>query len=91
MHTHSNNQVKHIGIAKDPAGHIDVQTALKPGNTDKAFATLAAQFALAGHSVIRGNPADGAAAYFVMRWGFIKVLPTLDAARAFLAQIGGAQ
>ncbi|MGJ7493431.1 hypothetical protein ACSFA8_00015 [Variovorax sp. RT4R15] len=57
----------------------------------KQFATLAAQYALAGHALIRGNPAEGAAAYIAMRWGMMKVLPTLDAAHAFLIQIGGAK
>ncbi|MNW02234.1 hypothetical protein D3C71_1979870 [compost metagenome] len=52
---------------------------------------MAAQFAQAGHSLVRGNPADGAAAFYAMRWGLMKVLPTLDAARAFLAQIGGSK
>lgn len=57
----------------------------------KEFATLAAQFALAGHGLIRSNPADGAAGFYATRWGMIKFLPTLDAARAFLKQIGGSQ
>lgn len=58
---------------------------------NKAFATLAARFALSGHSLMRGNPADGAAAFYAMRWGYLKVLPTLDAAHAFLDKIGGSQ
>ncbi|VTU24820.1 hypothetical protein [Variovorax sp. PBL-E5] len=58
---------------------------------DQQFATLAARSALAGHSLVRSNPADGAAAYSAMHWGFLKMLPTLDAAHAFLVQIGGAR
>ena len=57
----------------------------------KEFATLAAQFALAGHGLIRSNPADGTAGFYATRWGMIKFLPTLDAARAFLTQIGGSK
>lgn len=60
-------------------------------NADKAFATLATQFAVAGHALIRSNPADGAAAFYAMRWGMMKVLPTLDAAHTFLMQLGGAR
>jgi len=57
----------------------------------KQFATLAAKYALAGHALIRGNPAEGAATNIAMRWGFLKILPSLDAAHAFLVQIGGAK
>lgn len=55
----------------------------------RRFATLAAQFALAGYSLIGRNSAEGAVAYYAMRWGYLKVLPTLDAAHVFLMQIGG--
>jgi len=55
----------------------------------RRFATLAAQFALAGYSLIGRNSAEGAVAYYAMRWGYLKALPTLGAAHAFLMQIGG--
>ncbi len=55
----------------------------------RRFATLAAQFALAGYSLIRSNSTEGAVAYYAMRWGYLEVMPTLDAANVFLMQIGG--
>ena len=55
----------------------------------KAFATLAARFALAGHTLTRSNPADGAVMYHAGRWGLSRALPDLQAAAQFLAQIGG--
>ena len=54
----------------------------------KAFATLAARFALTGHTLTRSNPADGAAMYYAGRWGLSRALPDLQAAAHFLAQIG---
>ena len=56
----------------------------------KAFATLAARFALAGHTLTRSNPADGAVMYHAGRWGLYRALPDLEAAAQFLAVIGGA-
>ena len=55
----------------------------------KAFATLAARFALAGHTLTRSNPADGAVLYYAGRWGLSRALHDLDAAAQFLTQIGG--
>ena len=55
----------------------------------KAFATLAARFALAGHTLTRSNPADGAVLYYAGRWGSSRALHDLDAAAQFLTQIGG--
>ena len=56
----------------------------------KAFATLAARFALAGHTLTRSDPADGAVLYYAGRWGLSRALHDLDAAAQFLTQIGGA-
>ena len=55
----------------------------------KAFATLAARFALAGHTLTHSNPADGAVLYYAGRWGLSRALHDLDAAAQFLVQIGG--
>ena len=56
----------------------------------KAFATLAAQYAMNGLALIKGDPAvDGQAPYFALRWGsMVKPLPDLDAAGAYLATLG---
>ena len=55
----------------------------------KEFKTLAAGFALAGHTLRRSDPKDGALSYWAERWGLVRYLPTIDAARRFLDQIGG--
>lgn len=57
---------------------------------EKRFATLAAHFALAGHALLRATPGDTRAPFYVMRWGWLKPLASLDAAEAFLSEIGGA-
>jgi hypothetical protein len=55
----------------------------------KAFKTLAARFALIGHTLTRSDPADGAVMYYAGRWGLQKALPDLDAVQQFLAHVGG--
>ena len=55
----------------------------------KEFATLAEGFALAGHKLHRSDPNDGTVTYWAERWGLVRYLPTIDAARRFLDQIGG--
>lgn len=56
---------------------------------DKAFSTLRAAFALRGHNLHRNDPVDGPASFWAERWGLVRYLPTIDAARQFLEQIGG--
>jgi hypothetical protein len=56
---------------------------------DKRYATLAAQFALCGFSLIRTQPGAGTAPYVVGRWGWLKPIHDLDEARNFLEQIQG--
>jgi len=73
------------GLAADTAG-ADFPTTAHDG---KAFASLAARFALAGHTLSRSNPADGAAMYFAGRWGLHRALNDLNAAARFLVQVGG--
>ena len=73
------------GLAADTTG-ADFPTAAHEG---KAFASLAARFALAGHTLTRSNPADSAAMYYAARWGMSRALPDLQGAAHFLAQIGG--
>lgn len=58
--------------------------------TKKEFATLAAEYALAGHSLIRTQPAEGQAPYYAGRWGQIKPLHSYQDALKFLDQIRGA-
>lgn len=60
------------------------------GDEEKVFATLRAQFALHGHALNRTCPSDGPVCFYVARGCMVRYLPTLDDARRFLAQIGGA-
>ena len=59
-------------------------------DTQKQFTTLRAQFAMQGHTLHQTSPTDGAVTYYAERWGLVRYLHTLDDARRFLAQIGGA-
>ena len=59
-------------------------------SADKDFKTLQAKFAMRGHQLVRSNPADGPVSLYAERSGMVRYLPTLDDARRFLAQIGGA-
>ncbi|MDR7149238.1 hypothetical protein J2W49_001187 [Hydrogenophaga palleronii] len=66
---------------------LETPTAEREG---KAFATLAAQFALLGYVLIKGDPAiDGQALYYAMRLGTVQPLATLEAATMFLAGVLG--
>jgi hypothetical protein len=56
---------------------------------DKAFVTLRAAFAIEGHALYRTDPKNGPVTFWAERWGMVKYLPTIDAARRFLHQIGG--
>ena len=72
------------GFQNDTTNDLDFPTGQRRG---KAFATLAARFALAGHTLTRSNPADGPMIYFVGRWGWQQALPDLEAAERFLTRI----
>ena len=53
----------------------------------KAYATLAAQFALIGIELIKGDPeVIGQTPYYATRYGLWKPLESLDAARDYLAK-----
>ena len=75
-----------VGFQNDTTNGANFLTA-EPES--KAFTTLAARFALAGHTLTRSNPADGAVIYHAGRWGLSRALPDLQAAAHFLQQIGG--
>lgn len=71
------------------ANDLDTATAERERKT---FATLAAQFALLGYALIKGDPAiDGQAPYFAARWGMgAQPLASLEAADAYLVGLLGA-
>lgn len=56
---------------------------------DKRFATLAAQYALSGHSLIRAQTSEGSAPYYCSRWGWIRPVASLEHAEQLLQQIAG--
>lgn len=58
---------------------------------EKRFATLVAQFAIAGHALTRSTKPDVQARYFVARWGWLRPVRDLDHAEQLLQQIRGAQ
>ena len=60
-----------------------------PEAQSKGFATMAAGFAMNGHALHRSDPKDGTVTFWAERWGLVRYLPTIDAARRFLDQIGG--
>ena len=89
MHTTTNEKAHGcdpVGFQNYTTNGVNFPTAEREG---KAFATLAARFALAGHTLTCSNPAAGAAMYHAGRWGLSRALPDLQAAAHFLAQIGG--
>lgn len=73
------------GLPTDTTG-ADFPTSDAQGQD---FKTLAAGFAQAGHTLHRTDPKCGTVTYWAARWGLVRYLPTVDAARRFLAQIGG--
>ena len=92
MTTAHNTNEKAAGASNTNGLHTDTNDLNSPtGQREgKAFASLAARFALAGHSLTRSNPADGAVIYYAGRWGLSRALPDLQVAAQFLVQIGGA-
>ena len=55
---------------------------------DKAFLTLRAVLAMAGHALSRSDASDGERTYFVARWGMVRELRTLDDVQRFAQQVG---
>lgn len=77
------------GDSHPTAGNTDTPTVAKAQATDKAFPSLRAAFALKGHALHRSAEHSSAETFWVERWGLVKYLPTIDAVRRFLEQIGG--
>ena len=86
---------KTTSTAERPAGDArnittdnDLDTPTRDRN-NKAFTTLAEQLASHGHQLVRSDRQDGTVTYYVNCWGQVKHLADLDAAAAFLRQVGG--
>ena len=71
--------------------HNDLDTAT--GHRErKAFFTLAAQYALAGMELVKGDwEVSGQAPYYATRHGLFQPLDSLEAAREYLARVTGAR
>lgn len=82
-------QLRMVGGSASTRSAEAVDAAVSAG-ADAEFATLAAQYALAGHALIRSGSDDGLAPFVATRWGWIRPLASLDEARDFLRQIGSA-
>jgi len=65
---------------------LDFPTGQRLGT---AFEILRVAYAMRGHSLHRTDPADGQVTFWAERWGLVKHLSSIDAARRFLEQIGG--
>jgi hypothetical protein len=55
----------------------------------KAFESLVTGFEQAGHTLRQSAAKDGTVTFWVSRWGMERFLPSIDAARRFLDQVGG--
>jgi hypothetical protein len=89
--THTNTIEKAPGACDSKGLTTDTNSADFP-TTDadsKAFTALAVGFAHAGHTLHSTDPKNGAVTYWAARWGMVRFLPTIDAARRFLDQVGG--
>lgn len=92
MTTNTNTKEKAPGACDSKGLTTHTNNTADFATTDgegKAFKTLAAGFALAGHTLHRSDPQDGTVTYWAARWGMVRHLPTIDAARRFLDQVGG--
>ena len=77
---------KHI-----PTNDLHLPTGQHRGSEAKAFATLRALLAMAGHALSRSDAGDGERTYFVARWGMVRELRTLDDVHRFALQVRGGQ
>ena len=71
---------------KNFTNNLNSPTTEAPG---KAFEALITGFEQVGHTLRRSEAKDGTVTFWVSRWGMERFLPTIDAARRFLDQVGG--
>ena len=84
MHTDPTSNKKPTESANYSAGHTDKHILL----TDKYFATLAARFALTGHTLTHSITDEGKVFYHANRLGMSRSMPNMKEAEQFLAKIG---
>ena len=78
LDNHSNATI--LGATSEQVNVVDFSTKRRAKDT----ATLIAQFALAGHTVHRGDTGD----FLVSRWGASRWCADLDALQAFAVRVG---
>ncbi len=71
-------------VMADITNDLDYPTGQRGG---KAFATLAARFALLGYQLTRTDPLDGSVSYHAARYGLVRCLPTLSDAQQLIAHL----
>ena len=85
MHTTSNEKALGTcdskGLGTDTTNDLNFPTGQREG---KAFATLAAQFALKGHAVHKDNGDD----FIATRWGESRYCKDFAELQAFARQVG---
>ena len=90
MHDHTPIKKAHgcdpVSFTDNTTNDLNFPTGQREG---KAFATLAARFALAGHTLTHSNPADGAVLYYAGRSGKTRELANLDAVAFWLDRVTG--
>ena len=84
MHTDPTSNKKPTESTNYSAGHTDKHILL----TDKYFATLAARFALTGHTLTHSITDEGKVFYHANRLGMSRSMPNMKEAEQFLAKIG---
>ena len=71
-------------VMVDTTNDLNYPTGQRSG---KAFATLAARFALTGYQLARTDPDDGPVSYHAARYGLVRCLPTLCDAQQLLTHL----
>ena len=82
-----------VAAVPGPKDHSteDISIIAQRPEDAKRCAILAAQYALAGHVLIKSQTGEGPAPYYATRWGLIRPLDDLDAAEAWLGEVTGAR
>ena len=88
--THSTKEKAPVGRGNfsAPTTKHMVDFATNP-QTEKAFSSWQARYAMHGHALYRTASADGVIIFLAGKWGMFRELKSLEAVAAFFAQIGG--
>ena len=67
---------------------MQVQETSMSAQSEKAFSTLRAKLAQHGFSAYRSESANGAAVYFISRWGRVREFNSIDTLQTFARIVG---